>query len=386
MILRERGSTLKYSVNRWESRPAPAVLVVDDEEAVVSVIARSLTYAGYSVTTANDGVAALERLGEKPFDILLSDIHMPRLRGDELQRVAREQYPTLAILLVTAADDISLAVECLKEGVFDYLTKPFDLGDVVVRVGKAWERRELIRENTEYRQNLEQRVIAQAEHIRTVMQGSLEALIQALEAKDPTTRDHSSRVSKLATLLAVELAPTDTNFASQVRIAALFHDIGKIGVSEAVLNKPTILTEDEMTQIRAHPVVGETILKPLLDPETVAMVRSHHEQWNGRGYPDRLAGGDIPFGGRIIAVADAYDAMTSARPYRREIVRPIVLDILQRGADVQWDGRVVEALLKLSATGHLGAIKALTDVESDASPPQPPPYTPISAPDAGPLP
>jgi response regulator RpfG family c-di-GMP phosphodiesterase len=354
-----------------------AILVVDDEDAVASVLARGLTYAGYEVMTANDGLDALERLSARHFDVLLTDIHMPRLRGDEMQRIARERDPELAVLMITAAEDVSGAVACLKDGVFDYLTKPFDLADVVVRVGKAVERQQLVRENNDYRRNLEQKVIVQAERLRTMMQASLEALIYALEAKDPTTRNHSNRVSELATLLAVALRPDDETFATQVNVAALFHDIGKIGVPEAVLNKPGPLTEDEMEQVRRHPVIGETILSPLLDADTIAMVRSHHEQWNGRGYPDGRMGEDIPFGGRIIAVADAYDAMSSARPYRREILRPVVLDILRRGADSQWDGRVVEALLQLAGEGRLGGGVSVPETVDRL--PEAPPYVPISA-------
>jgi response regulator RpfG family c-di-GMP phosphodiesterase/anti-anti-sigma regulatory factor len=331
-----------------------SVLVVDDEEAVATVLSRGLSYAGFEVATARSGQEALERLAERHFDALLTDIHMPRLRGDEMQRIARERDPDLAVLLITAADETACAVECLKDGVFDYLTKPFDLSDVVVRVRKALERRELIRENNDYRQNLEARVVEQAERLRKMMQGSLESLIHALEAKDPTTHNHSARVADLATVLATRVRPGDTAFGARVRVAALFHDIGKIGVPESVLNKREQLEEHEMALVKRHPEIGETILRPLLDEETVAMVRGHHEHVSGAGYPDGLKGEAIPLGGRIIAVADAYDAMTSTRPYRPEITQPHVLEILRDGVGRQWDAVVVEALLTMAAEGRLG--------------------------------
>ena len=334
--------------------PTPStVLVVDDEEAVARVLARGLKYAGYQTVTAQSGSEALEKLALRPFDALLTDINMPKMRGDELQKIARERDPHLATLLITAADDTACAVECLKEGAYDYLLKPFEIADVVVRVGKALERRALTREVEDYRKNLELRVRQQAAQIKQTVQGSLESLIHALEAKDPNTRNHSARVADLSALLARMVRPGDEDFAARVRVAALFHDIGKIGVPEAVLSKEGPLTEAETDQVRRHPEIGAAILSPLLDGETVAMVRAHHEFVSGAGYPDGLVGDAIPFGGRIVSVADAYDAMTSNRPYREEIARHEVLQILANGAGVQWDYEVVQALFTMAGAGKL---------------------------------
>ncbi|MBC8103048.1 MAG: response regulator [Cytophagales bacterium] len=336
-----------------EGANRPVILVVDDEAAVAMVLSRGLTYAGYDATIATSGQEALDRLAEKPFDVLLTDIHMPRLRGDEMQRIARERDPDLAVLLITAANETSSAIECLKEGVYDYLLKPFDLADVVVRVGNALERRRLVRENRDYQQNLERRVAAQAERLNRTMQGSLEMLIAALEAKDSNTRDHSARVAKIASHIALRLLPHNREFAARVRVAALFHDIGKIGIPESLLTKDSPLTETERDTVRQHPLIGETILAPLLEEETVAMVRSHHEQINGGGYPDGFKGSAIPLGGRIIAVADSYDAMTSPRPYRSQIAVPDVLEQLKQGAGEQWDADAVGVLLALADEGVL---------------------------------
>jgi putative two-component system response regulator len=331
----------------------PSVLVVDDEAAVAMVLSRGLTYAGYDSVVAGSGQEALDRLAEKSFDVLLTDIHMPRLRGDELQRIARERDPDLTVLLITAANETASAIECLKDGVYDYLLKPFDLADVVVRVGNALERRRLVRENRDYQMNLERRITEQTERLRRTMQGSLETLIVALEAKDPTTRNHSVRVSALATQIAQHLQPENTELVARVRIAALFHDIGKIGIPESIIQKASGLTEEERETVRQHTIIGETILSPLLEKETVAMVRSHHERIDGKGYPDALSGEAIPFGGRIIAVADAYDAMTSPRPYRSQIARAEVLDVFRQGAGKQWDADATAILLRLADEGKL---------------------------------
>jgi putative nucleotidyltransferase with HDIG domain len=273
---------------------------------------------------------------------------MPHLRGDELQRIARERDPDLTVLLITGPNERAAAIACLKEGVCDYLLKPFDLADVVVRVGHALERRRLVRENRDYQLNLERRIAEQAEQLKRTVQSSLKTLIVALEAKDPNTRNHSVRVSALATQIAQRLQPENADFAARVRIAALFHDIGKIGIPESIIGKATGLTAGERETVRQHTIIGETILSPLLEKETVVMVRSHHEQMDGTGYPDGLYGEEIPFGGRIIAVADAYDAMTSPRPYRTQIPLHSVLEIFRQGAGRQWDRDVTAVLLRLA--------------------------------------
>lgn len=209
--------------------------------------------------------------------------------------------------------------------------------------------------------------VTETRRLQRRVEGSLAALIVALEAKDPRTRAHSVRVARLAALLAAEFRPGEPEFAERVRVAALFHDIGKIGVSEAVLNKTTPLTPSEVAEVRRHPEIGETILRPLLDPEAVRMVRSHHEHISGEGYPDGLAGDAIPLGGRIIAVADAYDAMVSPRPYSPVRARADVLEALQAGAGVQWDAGCVSALVGLAARNHLPASTAEAALLPDLS-------------------
>ena len=328
------------------------VLVVDDEQDVAAVLARALAYAGYVVTVATNGQEALRRLSEHPFDLLLSDIYMPVLRGDELLKRALANDPTLAVLMITAIDDISCAVECLKVGAFDFLTKPFDISDVLVRVEKAMSRRHLEAENRDYRNFLEQRVAETSEQLRRTVQHSLESLIHTLEAKDPYTRNHSVRVADLSTALCATLYPGDQHLASQVRVAAIFHDIGKIGIAEHVLHKQGALTTEEFEMVRRHPVIGEAILAPMLGSEIVAIVRHHHEHWNGLGYPDGLEGDKIPLGARIVAVADSFDAMISERPHRPARSLTEVLGVLQAGAGIQWDAAAVQALMRCLTSGR----------------------------------
>jgi putative two-component system response regulator len=335
----------------------PSVLVVDDEVELARVVARGLTHAGYQVSVAHDGREALALLAERRFDLLLTDINMPQMTGIELQQIARGKDPDLAVILITAAQDTRDAVESMREGVFDYVVKPAPLADMTVRVQKALERRRLVLENRDYQLNLERRVAEQADRIRQMSMKALETLSHALEAKDENTRNHSVRVADLVTALAGSLAPGNTAFKMKLRLAALLHDIGKIGIPEAILNKPGRLEPEEYAQIQRHPVVGDTILRPMLgeDADIMAVVRNHHERWDGQGYPDRLAGEDTPLGARIAAVADAYDAMTSARPYRAGMTPEEALQILREGAGTQWDPAVVAAAVELSAAGHFRA-------------------------------
>jgi putative nucleotidyltransferase with HDIG domain len=315
---------------------------------------------GFSTQYVNNGPDALKLLNEESFEGLISDYHMPLMYGDELIRKALKSNPHLATVMVTAAAEIPIAVQLLKDGAFDYILKPFDLQDVAVRLERALDRRRLILENQEYQRTLEWRVQEQAERILQMLQNSLQALTHALEAKDRYTRNHSDRVSALAYRLADTLIDDDPGFVEKVRTAALFHDIGKIGVSEGALLHQGPLSDEMFADIKRHPVIGETILTPLFnDREFLDIVRHHHERWDGGGYPDGLAGTEIPLGARIVAVCDSLDAMVSERPYRG--ARPVseALDILRNGAGKQWDSEVVAAMCRLVESGEFLSIVGL---------------------------
>jgi response regulator RpfG family c-di-GMP phosphodiesterase len=335
-----------------------SVLVVEREESVGDMLARGLRSAGYDVQTAVSGAQALELQAarvaqERPYAVLLTDIGLPGLRGDELQRIARQRQSDLAVLITCAPSEVRTARECLDDGAYDYMAKPYELGDVLARLRKVLEWQRLIRENQEYRRDLELRVAEQAERLRRTVQASLEALIQALEAKDPMMRDHSNRVATLGVALTGLLRPDDPDLKTRVHVAGLFHDIGKIGVPESLLDKPGKLSDSEMAVVRRHPEIGTAILAPVLDAEMLAMVRSHHEHVDGSGYPDGLVGSEICLGGRILAVAEAFDAMLSPRPHRSPLPRAQVLEILRAGAGRYWDIPVIEALLALEDSGWL---------------------------------
>jgi HD-GYP domain-containing protein (c-di-GMP phosphodiesterase class II) len=244
----------------------------------------------------------------------------------------------------------------------DYLTKPFHLEEVRARVGQALEKRRLVLENRDYQESLQEKVAAQARRLEELFLASIQSLAEALEVKDPYTRGHSVRVSEYSVIIARELG-LEGEMLRQVGLGGHVHDIGKIGVREEVLNKPGKLTDAEYEHIMSHPVVGWRILAPLLSETPVALniVRSHHERFDGRGVPDRLAGAQIPLEARIAAAADAFDAMTSDRPYRPdglsvgEAMREIV-----RCSGSQFDPSVVAALVRAVEGGRLKPLGRVT--------------------------
>jgi len=336
-------------------------LLVDDELELVEVLSDALRINGFEVDVAYSGAEAVERIRPGAYDALLTDMNMPAMRGDELHRRAMAIDPSLAVVIITAASDVRQAVDCLKAGAHDYIIKPFDLDDLAVRVEKALERRrlgivarELERENAVHRAQLEARVQEQAEQLRSMFERALQSLAHALEAKDVHTRNHSERVASVALSLAQVLVPEQRSFQQSVVTAALLHDIGKIGVPEAILTSPSKLTPEEFSFVKKHPEIGESILHPIYANDLILRaVRHHHEAMDGTGYPDGLLGEEIPLAARIIAVADAYDAMTSTRSYRDPISHARAIEILEQGAGTQWDAEVVLTLVDLSAEGRL---------------------------------
>ncbi len=331
-------------------------LVVDDEPRLRQVLVRLMEADGFACEQAGNGVEALEVLSRGPVTMLLTDLRMPRMDGIELLREVRARYPDTAVILITAVSDVEVAVSCLAIGAMDYLTKPFHLEEVRARVAQALEKRRLIIDNRDYHERLEDRVREQARRLEELFLASVQSLAEALEVKDRYTRGHSIRVSQYSTAIASALE-LDDETVRQIELGGHVHDIGKIGVREAVLNKPGKLTEEEYEHIMTHPVVGWRILSPLLGDAPLALniVRSHHERYDGRGIPDALAGERIPIEARIAAVADAFDAMTTVRPYRsgtRMTIEDAMAEI-QRCSGSQFDPAVVAGFMAAVNTGRI---------------------------------
>jgi putative nucleotidyltransferase with HDIG domain len=293
-------------------------LVVDDEPIVRRAVVRMLEAQGFACVEAGSGREGLNVLvgtGELP--LVISDVRMPELDGLGFLTEVRRLFPDTAVVMLSGIAETSVAVECLHLGAADFLTKPIEMSEMHARVARALEKRALVMQNRYYQATLERRVREQAERIRELFLEGVQMLARALEAKDPCLRGHSIRVSHYAVETARRLGLGEP-VIEQIRIGGELHDIGKIGTREAVLQKPGSLTEDERHQICEHPALGERMLAPLAreSPAVLRIVRSHHERLDGSGFPDGLEGEAIPLEARIVAVADAFDAMTSERPYR----------------------------------------------------------------------
>jgi response regulator RpfG family c-di-GMP phosphodiesterase len=333
----------------------PRCLIVDDDAQVRHVLSRVITTYGLSTIEASSGVdalSALEREGEVP--VCISDIYMPEMDGVTFLREAVKRYPDMAMIMLTGVAEVSTAVECLKLGALDYISKPVMVEEVRVRLDKALEKRQLILDNRSYQQTLEGRVRDLDQRNRTSLINGVQMLVHALEAKDAYTSGHSSRVSRYATRSAVLLGFAD-DALEHMRLGGELHDIGKIGTREDILNKPGPLSHSEFEHVKLHTTLGEKILAPFLteSPIVLRIARSHHERLDGSGFPDSLRGDQIPLEARIVAVVDAYDAMTTNRAYRPSRPPAEAIQELRRCAGVHFDPEVVEAFLRAHDDGSL---------------------------------
>src|SRR5438105_10749505 len=275
------------------------ILVVDDDASTRQLLASMLARDAYRVVQAENGEEGLAAAYAQRPDLILSDIQMPRVNGIELTRRLRTDVSmaTVTIILVSGLHETTDKIAGLDAGATDFVTKPFDRAELWARVRAALRTREAFR---------------RLESVQSI----LAALANAVEAKDPNTQHHCSRMAALALALG-RSAGLNMDVLEAVGYGAVLHDVGKIGVPEHVLLKPGPLDEEDWAHMRKHPGIGATIVEPLQLGKLVApIVRSHHERWDGMGYPDGLRAADIPLGARIVAVVDAYDAITQERPYR----------------------------------------------------------------------
>jgi putative two-component system response regulator len=323
-------------------------LVVDDDAQVRHALARIVASHGLATLEASSGAEALgllQRDGEVP--ICISDIYMPEMDGVTFLREALRLYPDMAVIMLTGVAEVATAVECLQLGALDYISKPVHIEEVRARVDKALEKRDLVLQNRFYQQNLESRVRELDRRNKQSVINGVQMLVHALEAKDAYTSGHSSRVSRYAMKTAVQLGYTGERL-EQIRLGGELHDIGKIGTREDILNKPGPLSPEEFEHIKGHVSLGERILAPFLaeSPIVLQIVRSHHERLDGGGFPDGLRGEDIPSEARIVAVVDAFDAMTTNRAYRASRTPADAVEELKRCAGTHFYPPVVDAFLR----------------------------------------
>jgi putative nucleotidyltransferase with HDIG domain len=347
----------------------PHLLIVDDEQVIREVLTERLTGAGYPCAAAANAGEALARLRNGGgYSLVLTDIDMPGQNGIELLQEIRRSLPDIDVVMVTGVVDVDTAIQSIRMGASDYLTKPFNLEEVVLIVERTLEKRRLVRENREYQQSLERKVEERThevkrksdeverlyselktafEQIRATYDTTLEALMEALDTRDTETQGHSRRVSEYTVVVARQMGVNEPEL-TQMRWGALLHDVGKIGVPDAILRKPGPLTPAEWVEMRKHPELGRRILANIRFLEgAVPIVYCHQERYDGTGYPRGLKGDQIPLGARIFAVVDTLDAMTMNRPYRKALPYERARQEVIRFSGVQFDPRVVEAFLQI---------------------------------------
>ena len=335
-------------------RATARILAVDDELHVRSMIGATLERQGFDVQLASSGREALDFLDRNTFDLVLTDIVMQDGNGIALLDRIHGQQPQLPVVMVTAIHDISVAIDSMRRGAYDYLLKPFEREHLINTVQRALDHRQVLQESHNYQQNLEQVVRARTELLRQAMENlehsydvTLEALGDALDLKDSETEGHSKRVTAytIALARAMGLSPAQIKIIAR---GAFLHDIGKMAIPDEILRKAGKLSNNEQEVMREHCLRGYNMLRkiPFL-AESAEIVFSHQEHYDGTGYPQGLHGPQIPIGARIFALADALDAITSDRPYRAADSFDAAREEILRCSGSQFDPGVVEVFLKV---------------------------------------
>jgi putative nucleotidyltransferase with HDIG domain len=328
------------------------ILVVDDEEAIREVISTLLEAQGFRCATRANGRQGLDAFRKDNYDLVLSDIVMPEMDGLKLLAELRLDDPDVPVIMVTAMHDISIALEAIRAGAYDYVLKPFEKDQLYVGVRRALEHRRLVLENRIYQSDLEQLVAERTQQLSIALQDleqsydyTLEALGSALDAKDAETEGHCQRVTAFTITIARAMG-VDKGLLRQIARGAFLHDIGKMGIPDHILRKPGPLTADERAIMRTHCEIGYAVLEriPFLK-EAAEIVLAHQEFYDGSGYPRGLNGEEIPLGARIFAVADTLDAMISDRPYRKALPISAAREEIRKYSGVQFDPKVVETFL-----------------------------------------
>ena len=336
------GCAREVSVQEYR----PNVLIVDDEPQICKLIDKALVGKGMQCTSISEPRLAAQLLESERFSVVVTDISMPHINGFELLALARRNDPDCKVILVTGQSGTYYLAKALSSGAYDYLQKPFDLNHLVKVVRKAVADRSPY----QYLPIKAARAIQLESQLRKASLESIRALVQAVEAKDPYTRRHSEQVTHYAVHVA-EFLNAGEELVDSIRVAALLHDIGKIGTPDNILTKVGSLDEDEFQYIKRHPALGAEILEHISMFATEAkLVRHHHERWDGRGYPDGLSSEDIPFGARIICVADAMDAMLMCRTYKSAYSMEKMLGELTGNAGTQFDPAVAAGVVKWCET------------------------------------
>jgi putative two-component system response regulator len=330
------------------------IITTDDDPAIRKILRIILSKAGYQVTLCTHGQELLDTLSlhAEHVDALLLDIRMPGLSGFEVLSILKKTYPSIPVIMLTAFSDLETGMKAIRLGAADYLPKPVHQSELiecvqrVITTARLEQRKaEAFSINNEYQKKLEHQLNTAYTTIMQTTMATIEAFSETIEQKDPYTKGHCHRVRHLSRRIG-ECLHLSAQQCSTLEAGSLLHDIGKISIPESILNKQGKLTAEEFSLIQTHPEAGTRIIghidlfKPYLD-----IVRSHHERFDGSGYPDGLKGEDIPKLARIVSVADAFDAMTSSRSYRSALPKELAVEEMKLYAGSQFDPAIVDIFI-----------------------------------------
>ena len=384
-----------------DNRTPETILIVDDERGPRESL-RMILASNYRVLQASSGAEALECVRSEPVDLITLDLNMPGMNGQELMRIVRSEFPQIEIVIITGCGSIESAAEGIRAGICDYIQKPFDVVQVSAAVGRALSRKCARDRLTTFLDELGSVVghdrgaqavlndIQRSEKLREQVgvvfpdanqRGEsdakaigeprtmefLEVLAETIEVKDRFMRGHARRVSFYAGLLAEQLS-LEADELEEIRVAAFLHDIGKVGVPTDLLLRAGALDSNERAIVEQQPAIGARLVKPLAIPNAIASaIQHHHEWWDGNGYPDGLKGEEIPRTSRLISVVDAFDAMSSERPYRRALARATAVNEIRHFAGSQFDPHFAKEFLVLLESGACDIdLEIVADAVSDA--------------------
>jgi putative two-component system response regulator len=345
------------------------ILLVEDDGFLLRTISDYLSNRGIEVWTASNGKEAIKHLSADPFDLILTDIIMPEMDGIELLRYVRKRMPDLPVIIITSSDDINYSIEALRFNANDYILKPVSMEELATRIALTFMKTEALKREKIQQFRMVEKVMEKDKRVEETFLRSIRSFINAIEARDRYTKGHSIRVSDLVDQLLKKLG-INSDMSYDTVLASQLHDIGKMGVSDIILNKHTGLSNDEFHIMKTHPEVGYFILKPILSEEGLKGILHHHERWDGEGYPMNLSGHGIPLGARIINLADSYDAMVSDRNYRRSLDVPQALAEIEKCAGAQFDPDLVPAFVEVvrennrkeAARAAIRVVEPLTDL------------------------
>lgn len=333
------------------------VLVVDDEEMIRELLSSALEQEEYQWFTAANVDEAFAVLENNQIDLVISDIMMPGKSGIDLLRDLKKIDIDIAVLMITGLSDMETAMQCIHLGADDYITKPFGVNRVMLTVKNLLEKRTLVLEKKNYQTSLEEKVCEQTKQLRATMNelndayhDTLSALVHALDAREKEVGSHSERVMNYSSFLAKKIGITGMEL-EQLAKGALLHDIGKIGISDNILLKPGKLDDNEWVEMHKHPSIGHAILADIHFLKVpIEIILTHHERYDGTGYPNALKGEQIPIGSRVFALIDTLDAMTSDRPYRKALPFDAVISEVEKHRCTQFDPKLADLFLSITKT------------------------------------